>query len=303
MAPTDTELLLRVNGIQAAYGAEFGMASPRADEIRAGDPYRQANVSYSLLQRQAGRIVRHTLVDVGMGVVPSLLELEQAHGVHVVHEALISHPHFDHFAGLHWLAECAARNGQPEQPRPLPVYASRECWETGPDRMFAAISKWKTDRLEHRPLQPGGTQRFGQLSVTPFAVEHGPTAPGALGFVAECGGRKIVLTCDFLHIPEPEAAILQKPDVCLMEGNSWHPAPQTNHQSIREGVKLLDRWQPRRTYFIHYSGATDCDYRHEPIYEPLDSQRFARELAALAPHHDIRPARHGMILGEDEAWP
>ena len=71
-----TELLLRVNGIQAAFGIEFGLDSPRANEGRAGDPYRQANVSYSLVQRQDGQVVRHTLIDCGMGVVPSLLEFE-----------------------------------------------------------------------------------------------------------------------------------------------------------------------------------------------------------------------------------
>jgi len=65
--PLQTELRLRVNGIQAAFGIEFGLESPRADEGWANDPYRQANVSCSLVQRQDGRVVRHTLIDVGMG--------------------------------------------------------------------------------------------------------------------------------------------------------------------------------------------------------------------------------------------
>jgi hypothetical protein len=50
-APT-TELLLRANGIQVAFGFEFGLESPRAEEGRATNPYRQANVSYSLVQRK-----------------------------------------------------------------------------------------------------------------------------------------------------------------------------------------------------------------------------------------------------------
>ena len=41
MCQATTELLLRVNGVQAAFGAELGLASPRADEVRHGDPYRQ----------------------------------------------------------------------------------------------------------------------------------------------------------------------------------------------------------------------------------------------------------------------
>ena len=99
MSDSSTELLLRVNGIQAAFGIEFGFASQRTDEGRA-DPYRQANVSYFLVQRRDGQVVRHSLVDVGMGVVPSLLDFEVTHGVHVVHEVFITHPHFDHLAQL-----------------------------------------------------------------------------------------------------------------------------------------------------------------------------------------------------------
>jgi hypothetical protein len=76
-----TELLLRVNGIQPAFGIELGLDSPRARQVRQTDPYRQANVSYSLLQRREGRVVRHSVIDVGMGVVPSLLEFEVTHQV------------------------------------------------------------------------------------------------------------------------------------------------------------------------------------------------------------------------------
>jgi len=80
MPTNTTELLLRVNGIQAAFGIELGFASPRADEGRQADPYRQANTSFSLVQLRDGQVVRHTLIDVGMGVVPSLLDFEVAHG-------------------------------------------------------------------------------------------------------------------------------------------------------------------------------------------------------------------------------
>lgn len=79
MSKSSSEFLLRVNGIQPAFGIELGLGSPRADEVRAANPYRQTNVSYSLVQRQGGEIVRHTLVDVGMGVV-ARVELEVVEG-------------------------------------------------------------------------------------------------------------------------------------------------------------------------------------------------------------------------------
>jgi hypothetical protein len=33
-----TELLIRVNGIQAAFGAELGSDNPRAEEVRSSNP-------------------------------------------------------------------------------------------------------------------------------------------------------------------------------------------------------------------------------------------------------------------------
>ena len=118
---------------------------------RSADPYRQANVSYSLLQRQDGQIVRHTLIDVGMGIVPSLLEFEVSHGVHVVNEVLITPPHFDHFAQLDWLSMALLHNCRDDQPRPLPIYATADCWEAGPNAMF----RYLAEGSDFRPIQSG----------------------------------------------------------------------------------------------------------------------------------------------------
>jgi ribonuclease BN (tRNA processing enzyme) len=172
-----TELLLRVNGIQAAFGIAFGLDSPRANEGRSGDPYRQANVSYSLVQRENGQVVRHTLIDCGMGVVPSLLDFEQSHGVHVVHEVLLTHPHFDHFAQLDWLSMCLLRSGRTDQPPPLPIY------------------------------------------------------------------------------------------------------------------------------LVHYSGYEDREHAGDPVCGPMDAARFRDELRRVSVGRDIRPAKHGMILGDTVPWP
>ena len=171
-----TDLLLRVNGIQPAFGVEFGLASPRANEGRDGNPYRQANVSYSLVQRRDGQVVRHSLIDCGMGVVPSLLEFEKTHGVHVLHEFLLTHPHFDHIAQLDWLSMCLMRNGRPDRPRPLPIFASPECWEDGPNR----VHRYLAERSDFRPLVPEIAVVLGDLTVIPFVVDHGPKAPGAV---------------------------------------------------------------------------------------------------------------------------
>jgi phosphoribosyl 1,2-cyclic phosphodiesterase len=299
MANPTTDLLLRVNGIQPAFGFEFGMANPRCDEGRAADPYRQANVSYSLVQRREREVVRHTLIDVGMGVVPSLLEFEHSHHVHVVHEVFLSHPHFDHYAQLEWLSMSLHRNGRPEQPRPLPVHASPECWERGPARVFTHLD----DRVEHRPLRPGTALVLDDLTITPFAVVHKESAPGALGFVAQYGRRKIVMTCDFLTIPGEDDPLLHGADVCLMESNTWHPAPHTGHQSVQDALRLVHKWKPKRTCLIHYSGVEDQKVAGDTVHGPLSLDRFEAELARVSGGFDVRPARHGMIFGANTPWP
>ena len=290
-APT-TQLLFRVNGVQPAFGFEFGLDDPRAEAGRVDDPYRQANASYSVVQLRDGQVVRHTLIDVGMGVVPSLLEFERSHGVHVVHEVLLTHPHFDHFAQLDWLSMCLVRSGRADQPRPLPIYATAECWEHGPTRALRYVA----ERSDFRALRPGAAITLGDLTATPFAVDHGPKAPGALGFVLEHGAHKIVITGDFLRVLDEDSPLLCGADALFMDANTWHPADRTSHQSVLGNLRLIDKWQPRRTYMTHYSGYEDRNYPHEPIHDPLDPARFRAELARVAAGRDIRPAEHGLML-------
>lgn len=290
--------MLRVNGIQAAFGIEFGFASQRADEGRT-EPYRQANVSYSLVQRRDGRVLRHTLIDVGMGVVPSLLEFEVAHGVHVVHEVFITHPHFDHFAQMDWLSMALLRNGREDQPRPLPIYASQACWETGPNATF----KYLAERSDFRPVQPGSPITLGDITITPLAVDHGPKAPGAMGFVVQHGTRRIVLSGDFLRVLDEDNPLLFGADVLFLDANTWHPADWTSHQSVLGNLRLVEKWKPKRTYLVHYSGYEDQDHPEDPINGPMSLGRLREELAKVAGDHDIQPALHGTVLGEDACWP
>ena len=100
-----------------------------------------------------------------MGVVPSLLEFEHTHGVHVVHEVLLTHPHFDHIAQLDWLSTCMLRSGRANQPHPLPIYASPECWENGPNRVHYYLA----ERSDFRQLQPGIAIMLGDITVMPDA--------------------------------------------------------------------------------------------------------------------------------------
>lgn len=295
---------LRVNGIHSAWMAEFGHACSHCDEIRETDPYRIANVSYSILQRDDdGALIRHSLVDIGLGVMQSLLDFERQCDVHVVHEVLISHSHFDHVGHLDWLGQVLKRNGRSEQPRPLPVYCTGPCWEFGPVRLFPWLVN---DAIRHVAIEPGRSIELGRLRVMPMRVEHGATAPGAVGFVVENPlprpgePRKIVLTCDFLRVANEDDPCWFDADVIFIESNTWNPSPDTGHQSILDGLRLLRKWRPRRAYLIHYSGYEDAAGPAAEVRSPLTT----RELTRLANQHagdlDVRLARHGMMLPMDE---
>jgi phosphoribosyl 1,2-cyclic phosphodiesterase len=301
MTVATTELLLRVNGIQAAFGIELGFDSPRANEGRSTDPYRQANASFSLVQKRGGEIVRHTLIDVGMGVVPSLLEFEHTHNVHVINEVFITHPHFDHFAQLDWLSMALLRNTRQDQPRPLPIYASPLCWENGPNRVFRHLA----ERSDYRALQAGTAVILGDLKLTPFAVDHNQSAPGAMGFVVEHADRKVIITGDFLRIPNEDNPLFFGADVAFLDANTWHPAERTGHQSVLGNLRLIKKWQPKRTYIVHYSGYEDREHPDDPVNGPMEFGRLRDELRRVAAPYDVQPARHGMILSktaEDQEW-
>ena len=216
-----------------------------------------------------------------------------------IHEVLLTHSHFDHFAQLDWLSMCLLRSGRSDQPCPLPIYASPECWENGPNR----VHRYLAERSDFRPLQPGIAVVLGNFVVTPFAVDHGPKAPGAVGFVLQHGNRKIVITGDFLRVPEEDNPLLFDADVMFLDANTWHPAEGAWHQSVLGNLRLIDKWRPKRAYMIHYSGYEDREHTGDPVSSPLSQEQLRHELQCVTGDRDIRPAEHGMVLGDTVPWP
>jgi ribonuclease BN (tRNA processing enzyme) len=298
---------LRVNGIHAAWPALYGYDNPHCDEIRRGNPYRTANTSFSILQWDGDRLLRHTVVDIGLGVAPSLIEFEQTHGVRVIHEVLITHPHFDHFGDIDWIANSIFRNGRADQPRPLPVYCTRPCWEIGPGRVFPWLAE--KGRARHVMIEPGRPFEIGAAQITPMQVTHSESAPGAAAFVAELveapgrRPRKIIFTGDFLTIPDPEAPIWRDADVCFMESNTWNPNPKTRHQSILDGLALARKWNIRRTYLVHYSGYEDAEHPQARVNRALTYAELAEAVAAERRELDVQVAAHGLLLPDEAPWP
>ena len=93
---------------------------------------------------------------------------------------------------------------------------------------------------------------------------------------------------------------LQQNLVCVMEANTWHPAPQTGHSSVVEDLCLVRKWQPRRTYLTHYSGHEDRSRPAEAIHDALTPDALQAVLEKVRGGFDIQVARHGVTLEEVE---
>jgi hypothetical protein len=124
-----------------------------------------------------------------------------------------------------------------------------------------------------------------------------------MGFVVQHGNRKIVLTDDFLRVPNEDDPLLLGADVCFMHANTWHPAEWTSHSSVLDNLRLIDKWKPKQVYFVHYSGYEDRERTSDPINGPMAGGRFREELHRVRPDLNLRLADHGMILGDTVDWP
>ncbi len=140
----------------------------------------------------------------------------------------------------------------------------------GRRRMAASVY----ERVEYLLKQHGISLPLGSVTLTPFAVDHGPEAPGALGFVLQHGHRRIVIMGDFLHVSDENNPLLFDADVMFLDANTWHPADWTWHQSVLGNLRLIEKWRPRRAYMIHYSGYEDREHANEPVSSPMGRQRF-----------------------------
>ncbi|MHB8577931.1 MAG: MBL fold metallo-hydrolase [Dehalococcoidia bacterium] len=319
------ELTVRVNGHHAAWPAKFADDGPRAADVRRA-PYHAANTSVSLLVRRDGELLLHLLVDAGMGVINSLLELQESAAVDRIDAVALTHPHFDHIAGMDWLLASCSRSRVPGQQWPLPVVCSPDCFKAVFGRR--GLFHWWHSAVEHRPIEAGApvvvAGREGVwLRLAAVPVEHGPTAPGAviyaIEFEADGVVRKIGLAWDMLRLaPNADPAPLANCDLLFVDSMTVHPQPDLErpgrhrnwHISVEESLLLTAPWAPRRTYQIHYSGSHDEDPPPHACTMPTATRALTHfELEQLASGlglrlgRDLRVAAHGLTIPGQQPWP
>jgi len=117
----------------------------------------------------------------------------------------------------------------------IPVYASEET-----KNVLSVISDFIDAPLPRisRILRPGEKITVGDIEILPIHVFH--SAKGAMAFLIEADGKKLLYTGDFNHIDETYYSLLGKIDVLLCEGTNIE-ARNGNDESYvrREAARIM----------------------------------------------------------------
>lgn len=168
--------------------------------LGTGDPLNDERAQTSLAVPLAGgRAGDETLlIDTSSGTV--LLRQLRAAGIALdgIRHLCISHRHFDHVGGLVPLLVAL-----------VPLSAARITVSAPPETLDAlrallhltipGVEDWLGARLRWRTLAPERPVRVGDVTVTPFAVDHGIEC---VGFLLEQAGRRAVFSADTRPCPQ-----------------------------------------------------------------------------------------------------
>ena len=192
----------------------------------------------------------NVLIDCGASSLPAL----KGQGVsrNDIDLVLITHFHGDHFAGLPFLLLDAQFR---RRTRPLTI--------AGPEGiamrltqvmevLFENSSKTKQRfDLNVVSLSPDKTARFGDVSVTPFAVVHGDSGGPFLGYRIEAEGRTIAYTAD-TEWTDALIPLGRDADLFIAEAYTYD-RPVKNHLSLKALEARLAEIKPKRLILTHMS--------------------------------------------------
>ncbi|MCA9958120.1 MAG: hypothetical protein KC443_03745 [Anaerolineales bacterium] len=275
--------ILVVNGLEAPMLRQFG-----CDCGRCASPERQANTSVSLLGVNGrDEAAYHILVDVGAGVVDSLIANPYLHAHRARLDALLlTHWHPDHTVDLNRLCVShhltRGRRGLPTPRIPLWCRAGTAAWlqrEHGYE--WNAFLQLEAPAENEPPgtLLPSMTLPVPSLRVTPITVSHfgADRAPddsdgvqySCAAFVVETHTSKTVLLWDidseneWLVAPEGEGqetavSLLSHADYLFIDTAFWRAKEhRATHPSFDNVQRIAANLRPRHTLLMHLSGHPD----------------------------------------------
>ena len=236
------------------------------------DPPGRAHTSASILiPGERGNVKSHILIDVGAGVVDSLVS-SKLNALENINAILISHWHPDHVLGLNQLCESLKRSVDRMGTKfvKMPVYCTLETYKRLRDK--GGFSYEFDHRLCFHEILPGVSFKISSTPpgvVTALEVAHGKVK-GSVIYIVQIGQRKAVFGWD-IDVPDAQRPsdgkenievikdhlhILKGAHLLLMAANTWE-VTGTGHTSYIRAREYINKIAAERVYLVHLSGHED----------------------------------------------
>ncbi len=180
----------------------------------------------------------------------------------LVHAAVFTHSHADHIFGLDDLRICGLKLDSA-----IPLYCE-ELVERQIRHSFNYAFQAPTSshrgaipQLEFRTIDLEPFSLLG-ITVQPIRLMHGKLP--VLGFRI----NNVAYCTDVSHIPDESWPLLEGLDVLVLDG--LRDAPHPTHFNIEQGLQVIDRVKPRRSYFTHISHSLEHEATNARLPDGVD---------------------------------
>lgn len=111
-------------------------------------------------------------------------------------------------------------------------------------------------------VEPNSCFNVGPFSIAPIQAYHGDTPDGCVVYVVKLKShntseKKIVIGWDFLGLPISDQNLIWNPDLLILGTETFNPHPETGMISVSDAFELVNNWNAKECYIVHYSGLLD----------------------------------------------